>query len=160
MLQTLIILLDAIILFLFFRAMYRKILMTPINKFVEKSIQAIEMANEIFILLKYNKEEQTYVDIGLQRYRIEKEGFLIQKGCYSLCVKAPLNKEEILQELEIILQDAISLEEQTGNVIITSPEVRDLARQLDNCYYKVRRLKWESMQWKKDNAILWHYLFA
>ena len=35
MLQTLIILLDAIILFLFFRAMYRKILMTPINKFVE-----------------------------------------------------------------------------------------------------------------------------
>ena len=46
MLQTLIILLDAIILFLFFRAMYRKILMTPINKFVEKYPLHFYMLNE------------------------------------------------------------------------------------------------------------------
>ena len=146
MLQTLLFLLDVAIIALFLRAVYRKILMTPVNKFVEKSTQAIEMSNEIFTLLKYNKEEQTYVDIGLKRHRIEKEGFLIQKGCYSLCVKAPLNKEEILQDLELILQDAISSEEQTQNITITMPNIRNLAKQLDNCYYQVRRLKWESMQ--------------
>ena len=61
-------------------------------------------------------------------------------------MKAPLNKEEILQDLELILQDAISSEEQTQNITITMPNIRNLAKQLDNCYYQVRRLKWESMQ--------------